>query len=190
MIISLQELDENLFLFLNSFHSPVLDAFVFQFTQTITWIPLYIFLSFIIIKNFKNSWWWILAAILITVLFADQTTSAFFKPYFMRLRPCHDQRWDEVIHNYGICGGMYGFASSHAANSFGVAAIINMATKIKYFRWLYLWAVLFSYTRIYLGVHYPSDVVVGALIGVLSAWLALLIVTGFQRKFFPKTQTG
>jgi undecaprenyl-diphosphatase len=186
MLKSIREWDENLFIFLNGFHSDRLDAIVFQFTQTITWIPLYLFLSFIIIKNFRNSWWWILAAIGLTVLFADQATSTFFKPYFARLRPCHDVRWEGLIYNYGICGGMYGFASSHAANSFAVATIINLTCshRIRYLSWLFLWAALFSYTRIYLGVHYPTDVVVGALVGVISAWVALKIVEGFQRKFF------
>lgn len=188
MRTTFQAWDESLFLFLNSFHSDFLDPFIFQATQTVTWIPFYAFLAFLIVRQFKMQSIWIFAAIGLSILFADQFTSAFMKPFFERLRPCHDPRWEGIVHNFGKCGGLYGFASSHASNSFAIAMLINLSLKGKYkfLPWLFLWATLFSYTRIYLGVHYPSDVIVGALVGIASAWLAFWIVMGFRLVLWPR----
>jgi len=109
---------------------------------------------------------------------ADQSTSGVMKPFFERLRPCHDARWEELMFSYGGCGGMYGFASSHAANTFALATFLTLTFRniLKGFGWLYLWAMLVSYTRLYLGVHYPLDLLVGAMVGVLSGWLAWFVI--------------
>ncbi len=174
MIETIKTWDESLFLYLNNFHTDFLDPIIFQLTHTWPWIPLYLFLTYLIVKKYEKKSWWVFIALGLTILFADQFTSGFMKPFFERLRPCHDPRWDGMLHNYGKCGGMFGFASSHASNSFAIATIISL-TLGKYYpqtKWLFLWATFFSYTRIYLGVHYPADVIVGGIVGIVSAYLA------------------
>ncbi|WP_373493871.1 phosphatase PAP2 family protein [Aquiflexum sp.] len=176
--------DKQLFIFLNSFHSDVLDPVMFQLTQTLPWIPLYIFLAYLIWKIYGRDSWWVFIAIGLTILLADKTTSALMKPYFERLRPCQDPSLAGLIHNYGKCGGMFGFASSHAANSFGIATIMSLALSHRYFaiRWLFIWAIFFSYTRIYLGVHYPGDVFVGGLVGIFSGLIAFYLLKALDQK--------
>jgi undecaprenyl-diphosphatase len=185
MIQLFKKWDEELFLWLNSFHADWLDPIVFQMTETVTWIPLFIFLVYKIYKvNPKNSWW-VFGGIMLTILISDQFTSGFLKPLMERLRPCHDPRWEGLMHNYGRCGGLYGFVSSHAANTFGLATFINlkMRKKIKHLGWLYLYAVVVSYTRIYLGVHYPFDLLLGASIGVIVAWVSWFFIVFVKRNF-------
>ena len=174
MVESLKSWDESLFIYLNGFHTDFLDPIVFQLTHTIPWIPLYLFLVFLVVKKFGKQSWWVFISIGLTILIADQFTSGFMKPFFERLRPCHDPRWEGIIHNFGKCGGMYGFASSHASNSFGIATImaLTLTDRFQAVKWLFLWAALFSYTRIYLGVHYPADVIVGAFVGIIGAYLS------------------
>jgi len=92
------------------------------------------------------------------------------------------------LHSYGRCGGLYGFVSSHAANTFGMATFLTLILrkKQKGIYWLFLYAVVVSYTRIYLGVHYPLDVFFGALVGVLSAYLSWAVVVLLKRKIIKK----
>src|SRR5690554_359630 len=177
--------DEQLFLFLNSQHHDWLDPWMNLLTGKITWIPLYAIFLFLIFKHFKKNSIWVLAGIGLAILIADQTASGFMKPFFERLRPCHNPDLEGMVFNYGGCGGMYGFVSSHAANSFALAIYLNLAfrRKMKGFAWLYLWAAVVSFTRIYLGVHYPSDILIGALVGLLAGWVAWFI-TGKAKKLY------
>ncbi|MFC0261182.1 phosphatase PAP2 family protein [Fontibacter flavus] len=181
---TIQQWDEALFIFLNGFHSDFLDPIMYTLTQTYPWIPLYVFLIYLIWKTYGKQGWWVLLAVGLSILLADQFTSALMKPFFERLRPCHDVLINGMIHNYGKCGGMYGFASSHAANSFAIGTLMNLSLAVKYpkIKWLFLWAVFFSYTRIYLGVHYPGDVIVGGLIGVLAAYLSYKLFFTISKK--------
>jgi len=95
----------------------------------------------------------------------------------MRLRPCHEPALEGLVHIVnGKCGGKYGFISSHAANTFGIAMMLLMWVKRRWFGViLMVWAALVSYSRIYLGVHYPGDVIGGAIWGVLCGWLMFLL---------------
>jgi undecaprenyl-diphosphatase len=177
MLEKISEWDESLFLWFNQFHHDALDPVVFFLTQTYPWIPLYIFLIFLVWKAHGKQGWWVILGVLLAVLLADQSTSALMKPFFERLRPCHEVLLNGMVHNYGRCGGMYGFASSHAANSFAIATTMYLGLSFRFpsIKWLFLWAVLFSYTRIYLGVHYPGDVIVGGIVGILSGLAAFYI---------------
>lgn len=180
--------DEQLFLYLNGQHQDWLDPFVDTLTGKLIWIPLYAFFIYLIIKHFNKGSVWILAGIGLAILMADQTASGFMKPFFERLRPCHDPRWEGLMFNYGGCGGMYGFVSSHAANTFALAIYLNLLfrDRLKGFGWLYLWAVVISYTRIYLGVHYPLDIVVGALAGLLSGWVGWLLAKKAKKAYLRR----
>lgn len=188
MIELIKQWDEELFLWLNSFHSDALDPIIFQMTETVTWLPLFAFLIYKIYKVDPKNSWWVFGGILLTILISDQVTSGIMKPFFERLRPCHDPRWEGIMHNYGRCGGLYGFVSSHAANTFGLAVFLNrkLKGKIKGLRWLYLYAVVVSYTRIYLGVHYPWDIFLGATMGTLAAWFSWFFIVFVKRQLIKK----
>jgi undecaprenyl-diphosphatase len=173
------ELDRKLFLELNSSsHNPWVDQLVMFLSTTTAWIPLYLILLYMIIKIYRKETWMVLLAVAITILLADQITSTFMKPFFERLRPSHEPDLRDmvtIVNEYR--GGRFGFASSHAANTFGVATL--MWLMLKNFRpWiglLFLWALGVGYTRIYLGVHYPGDIIVGDFIGFLSALAAYFL---------------
>jgi undecaprenyl-diphosphatase len=165
-----------------------LDPVALQLTQTITWIPLYVLLLYLIYRIDPKNTLWILGGVMLTILLADQVSSGLMKPYFERLRPCHDPRWEGMMHVYGRCGGLYGFVSSHAANTFGLATFLTLklGKKQKAIAWLFLYALVVSYTRIYLGVHYPLDLFFGALVGVLAAFFSWLCVVVIKRKIVKK----
>ncbi len=188
MLETLKSWDEELFLFLNAQNVDWLDPIMYVLTDKYIWIPLYAFLVFLTVKTFNKDSIWILLGIGLTIMISDQTTSGFMKPFFERLRPCHDPRWEGIVHNYQNCGGMYGFASSHASNSFAVAGYFALFFYRKYnaFAWLFLWAAIVSYTRIYLGVHYPLDVFVGALVGLFAAFLVWWIILKFRPELHSK----
>lgn len=175
MMEQLIELDRELFLFLNGLHTPWLDPVMVLLSKALFWIPLYIFLLFHIFKVYKNNSWAVLLGIGLTILLADQITSSLMKPFFERLRPSQEPSLEGLVHlvsNYR--GGPFGFASSHAANTFGTAAFLSLLFKATkpWIVWLFLWAGVVSYTRIYLGVHYPGDILAGGVIGILSALLS------------------
>lgn len=177
MLDQLIELDKKVLLFLNSFHAPWLDPIVLFLTQTLAWLPLYLFLLFLIIEEYRKESWIVLLGIVLTIVLADEITSSLMKPYFERLRPSNEPSLQGLLHLVdGYKGGKFGFASSHAANTFGVATfffLLFRPTK-KWIGWLFLWAITMTYTRIYLGVHYPGDILVGGMIGVLAG------ITGFK----------
>jgi undecaprenyl-diphosphatase len=188
MIEIITKWDETAFLWLNSFHSEALDPIVLQLTQTITWIPLYLLVLYQIYRTDPKNTAWILGGVMLTILLADQVSSGLMKPYFERLRPCHDPRWEGMLHLYGRCGGLFGFVSSHAANTFGLATFLTLklGKKQKAIAWLFLYALIVSYTRIYLGVHYPLDLFFGAVVGVLAAYFSWFCVVVIKRKIVKK----
>lgn len=182
MIDKLIEWDKALLLFLNGFRASWLDPVILLLTHTFFWLPLYLFLLYVVIKTFKKKAWMPLLGITITILLTDRITSGFMKPYFQRLRPSRDPSLDglvQLVTDFSgevYYGGLYGFASSHAANTFGTAFffwLLFRKTK-SWIVWLFPWAIVMTYTRIYLGAHYPGDILVGGLVGVLCGWI------GFQ----------
>ena len=169
MIEFLIDLDVDLFLFLNGLHAPWMDGIMVFISGKKEWIPLYLVFVALIIKRFKWQSVWVLLGIGITITFCDQLASGFMKPFFGRMRPSRTPDLDGLVHIVnGYTGGMFGFASSHAANAFGLATFLWLAFKdqYKWFVWIFLWAAIVAYSRIYLGVHYPGDIIVGGLIGV------------------------
>ena len=171
------ELDKELLLSINGAHNLFIDGFAWIVTDTKTWIPAAAMLLYVVFKNNKP-----LPALLtivmlaVAITFADQFASSLCKPYFQRLRPTHDPELRDLVHvvaNYR--GGLYGFISSHASNTFAVATFISLTLR----NWrmtgaMFLWAVIPSWSRMYLGVHYPGDIVCGALVGILIGLLVYL----------------
>lgn len=165
--------DQQLFLFLNSFHTPGMDPIMIWISGKYTWIPFYAIILAFIIWHFRKRSLLILLGITLVIVFADQLTSSIMKPLFERPRPCHEPLLEGLVYLAKGCGGKFGFVSSHAANTFGVAMFLWMSFK-KVYRWpslIFIWAAVVSYSRIYLGVHYPLDIIVGGILGVVIAWL-------------------
>ena len=187
MMETLIDIDRDLFIALNGFHSESLDPIVYFLTNTSAWIPLYVVLLYLIFKTYGKASWIYLVGIAFTILLADQVTSSVMKPAFERLRPTHDPAIKDVVHtvkNYK--GGKFGFASSHAANTFGCAMFIYLMLR-KNYTWsslLFAWAAFVSYTRIYLGVHYPGDIIAGAVVGIFFAGIAFLLCQKGEQRMY------
>ncbi|HCW09128.1 MAG TPA: phosphatase PAP2 family protein [Cytophagales bacterium] len=179
------ELDKKIFLFLNGLHTPLLDPVMYFLTDTFVWVPLYAFLIYLIFKKNKISGWYFLLGAAITIVLANGITDL-MKPFFARFRPSHEPSLQGLIHHVnGYLGGKYGFASGHAANTFGSAFFVWLTLKSFYPKigWIFLWASLMTYTRIYLGVHYPGDILVGALVGLVCGWIGFKLAEQLTKRF-------
>lgn len=187
----LLELDREWLLYFNSLNAPWADPVMFVLTKTTTWIPLYVFLLYLVIRNYKIETWTVLVGVGITLLLADQVTSTIMKPYFARLRPSQDPTLEGLVHTVNeYRGGLYGFASGHAANTFGTATFFWLLFRFRY-RWIglmFLWAAFVSYTRIYLGVHYPGDILVGGIVGILSGVAGYLLFNFLKGRYGKTTE--
>ena len=177
MIEYLHDLDVKMLLFLNSMNSPFIDKLMFFISGKIEWLPLYLFLIFWMFYRFRKKGWLFLALTILVFAFSDLGSVHLFKNVFERLRPSRNPELEGLVHLVnGYRGGMYGFISSHAANTFGLAVMVSLIFRE---RWLtvsmLLWAAVVSYSRIYLGVHYPFDVLGGAIWGSLMAVLVFLV---------------
>ncbi len=187
MLEIIQNIDKEIFLFLNGLHFEALDPIMFYLSSTGIWIPFYLFLVWILFKNYNRNVWVPLLFIGLAILLADKTTSGFMKPFFERLRPSHEPDLQGLVHHvFNYKGGAFGFASSHAANTFALALffITLLGGKMKIFYWMILWAAVVSYTRIYLGVHYPGDILVGGLLGSFFGWITAFACKKILSKYF------
>ena len=176
MIELIKSLDIALLDLINGTGRPFLDPIMIFLSNKYVWIPLYVYLIFILYIDYSKHFWIPLLFILISLTLSDQFTSSFMKPYFQRLRPCLDGNINIVIEIVKGCGGKYGFASSHAANSMGLATFYLMMLKRKKMLGycILTWALLVGYSRVYLGVHYPGDIMVGFLVGSFFGYLCYL----------------
>lgn len=166
-------IDRYLFLLINGFHCPIADEIMWWISGKWTWIPLYAILLYFAIKKEKNNWWIFILAVVALISCSDLGSVHLFKNVFQRYRPCHNFEIMDMVHLVnGKCGGKYGFISSHASNSFALAGFLSQlfANKKVTFS-LFFWATLVSYSRIYLGVHYPADILAGALFGLIISYL-------------------
>ncbi|HET8860350.1 phosphatase PAP2 family protein [Marivirga sp.] len=181
MLETLIELDKELFLFLNGLHADWLDPIMLFITERNPWIPLYALILFFVIRRLRWQSWSMMLAFALLITLADQASSGFFKPFFERLRPCHEPGIQDLVHMVKGCGGQYGFASSHASNTFALAFFLWFIYRNIYAKIMIGWAIVVSYSRIYVGVHYPGDIIMGAILGVLAAWITYQL----YKRIFP-----
>lgn len=176
------------FLWLNSHHTPFWDSFMWIYSGKLIWLPLVLVCLFAFVYKIKWQEWLLLiiAAILVGAL-CDQLSASVIKPIFERYRPSrHPDFKDYVTLVNGYTGGRFGFVSAHAANGFGVAMLSSLLFKYRYFTiTIFTWALITCYSRIYLGVHFISDIIGGMFVGIFSALLVYYSYI-WARKHFLK----
>lgn len=180
----LLEIDKELFLYLNQFYNDYWDIIMVLFTRKETWLPLYLIIVWFFVRNYRSKALMIIFFMILTVVASDQL-SGLVKDIFQRLRPVHDPAIEALVHNVLRKGGLYGFVSSHAANSFSIVVFSAYIFKNKGYSFLLLiWALLISYSRIYSGVHFPLDVLGGALLGAAIGYSMFKILMFIENHFF------
>lgn len=168
-------LDRALFRLINTTHSPFWDGVLVFVSRRESWFSAYILLILGLIQLYRRRAVLLIPLIGATVGLADAISSQAFKPFTRRLRPCHEPALSatlRLVDGYG-CGGQFGFMSSHAANTLALAVFLGLTLprRFRWFKWvLGAWVLLTGYSRVYLGAHYPGDVVAGWALGALLGW--------------------
>jgi undecaprenyl-diphosphatase len=183
MLEKLNSLDTQLFLYLNNKHCTFLDVIMYWMSDKVFWIPFYVIMLLLITWYLKKKSIPILVCIAVLITLSDQISANFIKDLVKRPRPSHALALQGLVHlSKAGPGGQYGFVSSHASNCFALFCFLSLVLpksfrNLKYI--LCFWAIIISYSRIYNGVHYPGDVMGGALLGALLAWLISLVYFWF-----------
>ncbi len=181
----LVEWDQRLFIKINSdWANPFFDSIMPFVRNSVNWAPLYLFLLVFVLLNFKTKGLWWAVFFLATVALCDMTGTYVFKHGFERLRPCSDPDfYMQVRLLLNRCGGGYSFVSNHAANHFGMALFFFITFRHQFRMWAWIalcWAALIAYAQVYVGFHYPLDVIGGALLG---AAFGISSGTFFNKRF-------
>lgn len=187
MLENIKQLDTKLFLYINGKHNSFFDTIMYWASDKLFWIPFYMIIVFIIIKEYKRQSISILISVGVLIALCDQTASHLIKQLVKRLRPSHEPLLNGLIHlSKAGPGGQYGFVSSHSANAFGLATflILLLPKKYNYLKWiLAFWASLVAYSRIYNGVHYPLDVIIAGILGMCLGYIVIKAYLLYQKKY-------
>ncbi len=168
----IRDFDISLFLTLHRHHTPFSDDFMWYVSGMVTWLPVLLVLLYIIFRKGWKTGLLFIVSLAVVITISDQISSSLIKPLVGRLRPTHDPSLSPyVLLVHGYRGGLYSFVSSHAANSVGIAAFIAMVLRNRLASWaLAVWVMLICYSRIYIGVHFPADLLCGSMIGLVAAF--------------------
>lgn len=184
--------DQSIIIAIHKLHAPAMDSLMWWVSQRDSSIILYLLLLFLLMRRFQLSMWKVLLMLAILIAFNDQMASSVFKPLVGRLRPSHDAEVLPYLHLLKDAagniyrGGSFGFYSSHAANTMTVAVFLMLIMRPlhRFWSWvLIIWVVLVGYSRMYLGVHYLTDVLMGWAMGALSAFVLWRIM---RQDYFRK----
>lgn len=186
--------EKDLFLWLNSFHSPTGDAFMYLISSRWPWVGMgIVFLAYIFYKRPLKESLFLLLFLLMMVTATDQISSSIIKPFFARLRPTwHPITAAQVVDVYNNQGWGYGFVSSHAANFLAIASFSSLTFRNRLYTFLiFSLTIAVSYSRIYLGVHFISDVVGGAILGIVLGFLFYKAYSYYRTKVLnPKASVS
>ncbi len=192
LLNALQQIDASALLAVNGAHCPYADSLMWLISGKLAWLPMIAALLWVL---WRRGWRQMLLAVLalaLAIALADQVSSSLIKPLVQRLRPTRNpdlMQLVHIVHDYR--GGMYGFVSSHAANAFASALLLAMVVRGRHTAAaLAGWAAVVSYSRVYEGVHYPGDVVCGAVVGVAAAMLAAWAYRHACRKWLAGRETA
>jgi len=176
---TLLQLDRELFTFIQTeLSSEKIDWLFILLRNAMTWIPLYLFVLYWIFKKHRKFAWQFIFITLVVFAVTDFTSASILKPIFLRLRPCYDPELPIKVRDLVGCGGRYGLPSSHASNHFGLASFwfftISWMSNRRWW-WLWPWALVIGYSQVYVGKHFPGDIIVGALLGTLVGTLFAIL---------------
>ncbi len=181
----IKQIDQSIFFFFNKMHNPFMDVVMSLFTRTEIWAIFFLVIIYFIIKKYKAKSVIILILLALSIVISDQF-SVFIKESLQRLRPSHDPAIQSMVHIVMKKGGLYGFFSSHATNTFAVAMFLSLLFKNYRFTILiFFWATLASYTRIYLGLHYPGDILTGMIVGSLIGLGMAVLNNTIDARIYP-----
>ncbi|HEX2935146.1 MAG TPA: phosphatase PAP2 family protein [Bacteroidales bacterium] len=188
----LNSLDQQIFLFLNGLNCPLMDTVMWYISGKVIWIPIYLVIVWYLFRERKWNTVFTLIFVAVMITISDQVCNL-IKDSVMRFRPSHEPALSGLVHlvndNHGNLyrGGNFGFISSHAGNSFALATFVTLFFKV---RWvsivMFIWAAIVSYSRIYLGVHYPGDIIGGALVGIAAGLLIYYIEQWVHAKYLAQ----
>jgi membrane-associated phospholipid phosphatase len=182
-------IDKTLFTLINSDGAlPAIDGVMKGLRNALVWIPLYAFILYWIFRNGKKYAWQFVLLTIITFAITDYTSASILKPALSRVRPCYDPGLQDVIRNLVGCGGQFSFPSTHASNHFGLAAFwfysIYLIKGRKWY-WLWAWALVIGYAQVYVGKHYPLDIIGGGMFGYVVGTISAIV---FERWLFRPQQ--
>ena len=186
LIDKLLPLERNLFLALNRAGSPFWDDAMWTYTGIVTWVPMFLFIIYIVFRNQKTKeGLLVLGSIILIILFSQVVSALLFKPLFQRYRPTYHLDFKDIVSIVNdFRGGDYGFISGHATNSIALAIFFSLLFKNRFLTVTTIaWALLNSYSRIYIGVHFISDIVAGLIIGSLLGYLVYKMYLWYRARF-------